>query len=94
MEGATGGEATDNRCVISIHFTYSWTGHPFPASTLGTPLAHAHLPPLERIGVLAVDLDECLDRFITPPPKGATLSGISDLGVSKERADFLGTLFE
>ena len=33
-------------------------------------------------------------RVITPPPKRATLSGISDLGVSKERADFLGTLFE
>ena len=32
--------------------------------------------------------------LITAPPKGATLSAISDLGVSKERADFLGTLFE
>ena len=31
--------------------------------------------------------------YITPQPKGATLSGLSDLGVSKEGADFLGTPF-
>ena len=35
---------------------------------------------------------DCL--IITPPPKGATLSGLSDLRMSKEEADFLGTLFE
>ena len=32
--------------------------------------------------------------FFTPLSKGATLSRLSDLRVSKEGADFLGTLFE
>ena len=35
-----------------------------------------------------------LEEFVTFASKGATLSRLSDLGVSKEGGDFLGMLFE